>query len=107
MMKECSVKRAEDSKSLTSKESTKADVEAKLQAHTEKKSAASKELMATVKYIGSLHSECDWLVQNYDVRKTARAGEVDSLKKAKAILNGADFSLAQIKTRHFLSHPRK
>merc|ERR1712194_203799 len=34
-----------------------------------------KELMATDKYISSLHAECDWLVQYFDVRKEARAGE--------------------------------
>ena len=31
------------------------------------------------------------------VRKEARAGEVESLKKVKAVLSGADFSLVQTK----------
>jgi len=48
--------------------------------------------MATHEVISSLHAECDWLLQYFDVRKDARAGEVDSLGKAKAILSGADFA---------------
>lgn len=51
--------------------------------------------MATLEYIQSLHGECDWLMQNYDARKQARAGEMDALTNAKAVLNGADFSLVQ------------
>merc|ERR1711862_299714 len=44
----------------------------------------------------------------FDVRKEARAGEIDSLGKAKAILSGADFSLIQrsSKKRSFLSSRR-
>merc|ERR1719199_919246 len=88
-MDDSAAKRAQDAKTLTAKTATKADLEADLQAHTERKNSAGSELMATGQYIASLHAECDWLVQHYDVRKEARAGEVDSLKKAKAILAGA------------------
>merc|ERR1740122_607897 len=63
---------------------------------------SSEELKATMEYIHSLHVECDWLIQNFDVRKEARAGEVDSLKKAKAILSGADYSLLQKSSTEFL-----
>jgi len=95
MMSDSAEKRTVDSKSLADKEAAKADLEAKLEVHKESKAAAGKELMATLKYIQSLHAECDWLLQYYDVRKEARAGEIDSLTKAKAILSGADFSLMQ------------
>ena len=33
------------------------------------------------------------------VRKEARAGEIDALKKAKAVLSGADYSLLQVKAQ--------
>ena len=36
-----------------------------------------------------------WCV--YEVRKEARAGEIDAIKKAKAVLSGADYSLLQVK----------
>merc|ERR1712224_869375 len=34
--------------------------------------------------LAHLHKECDWLLQNFDARKEARAGEVEAMKKAKA-----------------------
>ena len=55
--------------------------------------------MATVNYIEGLHKDCDWLLKNYDVRKSARAGESDALTKAKAVLSGADFSLVQTNSK--------
>ena len=54
-------------------------------AEKDKKEATGKELMATLEFISSLHAECDWLVQYYQVRKEGRAGEVESLQKAKAV----------------------
>merc|ERR1712113_233760 len=102
MMSDSAAKRTADSQSLTEKSSAKADTEEALQAHASAKAAGDKELMATMKYISSLHAECDWLLQYFDVRKEARAGEVDSLKSAKAVLSGSDFSLAQRQARGFL-----
>jgi len=102
MMQESAAKRTMDSKSLTGKASALANTEGELQAlHDDKKDAAG-ELMATTRYIASLHSECDWLLQYHDVRKEARAGEIDSLVKAKAVLNGADFSMLQTRAHGFL-----
>merc|ERR1719384_183711 len=103
MMKDSAAKRTTDSKVLTEKGSAKADVEAALQGHAQARADGVKELMATAKYISSLHAECDWLVQYFDARKGARAGEVESLNKAKAALSGADFSLLQSRARSFLA----
>merc|ERR1719473_1979025 len=89
-------KRAEDSKTLTEKEAAKAQMEKVLQEAKDKKMADGTELKSTLEYIASLHNECDFLLEYYQVRKDARAGEVDALKKAKAVLNGADFSLMQM-----------
>jgi len=96
LMRDSAEKRLADTKALAEKEATKADLEAALEAHRTAKKDASAELMATLKYIQSLHSECDWLLQYFSVRKEARAGEIDSLKKAKAVLSGADYSLLQM-----------
>jgi len=103
MMKESASKRAADSASLTEKGAAKADLEADLEAHKEHLASAGQEHMAVSKYIASLHSECDWLVQYFDVRKEARAGEIDSLVKAKAVLSGADYSFVQTKAHNFLA----
>ena len=35
-----------------------------------------------------------------EVRKEARAGEIDAIKKAKAVLSGADYSLLQMSLRN-------
>jgi hypothetical protein len=92
MMKDAGEKRTQDSKSITDNESTKADDEAAIQTMTEERTAKMKEAMATVDVIQGLHADCDWLLKNFDVRKEARTGEIDALKKAKAVLSGADFS---------------
>jgi len=102
MMKDSAAKRTADSKALTEKSSAKADTEAALQSHTEHKADKARELMATMKYISSLHAECDWLLQYFEARKEARAGEVESLKNAKAVLSGADYALLQGRTQSFL-----
>jgi len=88
-------KRALDAKSVEEKEGTKADAEAKLLKDTEEKAATMKEAMATHEYLAEVHSDCDWLLTNFATRKEARAGEVDALTKAKAVLSGADYSLLQ------------
>jgi len=102
MMKDSAEKRAGDAKSLANKEAALADMQASLEKDTEAKGSSTKELGATLQYIASLHSECDWLLQYFDVRKEARTSEIDALGKAKAVLSGADFSLVQMKTQHFL-----
>merc|ERR1719199_1834981 len=95
MMADSSAKRAQDSKLITEKTSMKAELETELENSKANKISTTKELMGTLEYISGLHKECDWLLKNYDVRKEARASEVDALGKAKAVLNGADFSLVQ------------
>merc|ERR1719198_2861372 len=99
-MKDSADKRAGDSKALANKEGALADLQAALQKDTDAKASTTKELGATLQYIQSLHNECDWLLQYFDVRKEARTSEIDALGKAKAVLSGADYSLVQ--TRRFL-----
>merc|ERR1719491_319858 len=103
MMQESSAKRTADSNSLSGKVSTMADTEAELMSLKESKTAAGAELMAVSKYMASLHSECDWLLQYHEVRKNARDGEIDSLHQAKAVLSGADFAMLQTRAKGFLS----
>merc|ERR1740139_129512 len=85
-------KRAADSKSLSHKEGVKADLEAKLQSMGKEHKTTMTEAMNTGETLKDLHLECDWLLSNFQARKEARVGEVDSLKNAKAVLSGADYS---------------
>jgi FtsZ-binding cell division protein ZapB len=95
MLQDSAEKRALDQQSLTDKNIAKASMEADVESSKEAKSSAGTELMATEKYISSLHGECDFLLQYFDVRKEARTGEVDALVNAKSVLSGADLSLLQ------------
>merc|ERR1719487_279586 len=99
-MADAKEKRAQDSKAITDKEAAKAETEDQLQTDTDTKKSKMIEAMETAKYIGSLHEECDWLLKYFDARKAARTGEIDALGKAKAVLNGADFSLVQTSSVH-------
>jgi len=107
-MADSSEKRAADAKSLGDKEGSKAEMKNVLETSTAEKKAAEEELMAVASFLQTLHSECDWLVEYYDVRKEARTEELDALKKAKGVLNGAeDIALLQLgkskaRTRKFL-----
>merc|ERR1719460_2814606 len=100
-MDESAKKRANDAKSIEDKESAKADLEGTLVASKEEKAAKTKEAMATAQYLSEVHGDCDWLLSNFQVRKEARAGEVDALKKASAVLSGADYSLLQVQHHDF------
>jgi chromosome segregation ATPase len=94
-MNDSAEKRAMDAKSIEEKEGTKADLEAKLLKEEGEKTSTMKEAMATHEYLAEVHGDCDWLLSNFGTRKEARAAEVDSLVKAKAVLSGADYSLLQ------------
>merc|ERR1719191_1729886 len=91
LMKESEETRSANSKAIVTKTASKAEVEAKLDAAKDALTAVNTDpdLIATT--LGDLHMQCDFLLQNYDLRKEARANEVESLKTAKAILSGADF----------------
>jgi septal ring factor EnvC (AmiA/AmiB activator) len=95
-MKDSSEKRAQDSKTLSDKEATLADTKARLEEEKSGKESAGKELMATMEYIHNLHTDCDWLIKYFDMRSEARTNEIDAMQKAKAVLNGADYSFLQM-----------
>merc|ERR1719510_225498 len=81
MLADSKAKRAADSKALTEKGATKADLDGDLEASKASQASKSSELAATLEYIASLHAECDWLLKYFDSRKAARTGEIDSLVK--------------------------
>merc|ERR1712060_57939 len=99
LMADSQAKRAGDSASIADKEGVKAELEARLQRMNSEHETTGKQAFATATTIKDLHLECDWLVSNFQARKEARAGEVESLKSAKAVLSGADYSLVQERTK--------
>jgi len=93
-------KRSLDAKAITDKEGTKAGAEATLEENKLAKKEKTTELMETSKYIMGLHQECDWLLKFHSTRKEARTDEIESLDKAKSVLNGADYSFLQTASVH-------
>merc|ERR1719321_958467 len=89
LMAESQETRAQDEKSITDKSAAKADLEAKLVEAKDSGAKAADEMAIIKKAIADLHASCDFLIQNYDLRKEARANEIDALKNAKAMLAGA------------------
>merc|ERR1719395_251334 len=91
LMVESKESRASMSESITSKEVAKADLDTKIEATKEKKTSEETQLGSLKQTMAQLHADCDFLVENYDLRKTARENEVEGLKNAKSVLSGASF----------------
>merc|ERR1719163_1199509 len=92
LMPDSQASRAGDTKSLTGKQSSKAEIEQKLMTSKENRAATAQDLKLVGTTIQDLHASCDFILQNYDLRKEARGNEVESLKNAKAVLAGASYS---------------
>jgi len=92
LMADSQATRKGDTKALTGKETTKAEVEAKLMADKETRASTATDLKNIKTVIQDLHAACDFIMGNFDVRKEARTNEIEGLKNAKAVLSGASFS---------------
>jgi len=92
LMKASQETRAANADSITQKEADKASWSEKIEAAKEEQLSSMDALEKVHEYIAGLHSSCDFLVENYDLRKTARTNEIEGLKNAKAVLSGANFS---------------
>merc|ERR1719235_501196 len=88
-------KRAGDTKAIADKNSMKAGLEDDLAKTNEDHTSKLKELMTTEQYMAQLHGQCDWLIENFELRKSARTDEIDNLTKSKSVLSGADYALVQ------------
>merc|ERR1719473_525033 len=75
LMSDSQASRAQMAESITTKEAAKADLDEKVESTKELKRSQEAELMNTNGYISQLHSSCDFLVANYDLRKAARTNE--------------------------------
>jgi len=79
------------SEDIVNKSETKAKAEADLVEAKENKDAVMLELEQLANYKAELHSSCDFVMKNFEIRQTARDEEIEALKQAKAILSGAKF----------------
>merc|ERR1719218_333699 len=92
LMSDSQASRAKMADSITSKEASKADLDSKIVATKEKKASSETELSNIKQYLVQLHADCDFIIENFDMRKAARENEVEGLKNAKSVLSGANFS---------------
>jgi len=90
LIRDAKDKRTRDALILARKLKMEADLKVELQKLRIKDKMKLREAYATTGVLGDLHQDCDWLLLNFDTRKSARAAEKDSLVKAKAVLSGMD-----------------
>merc|ERR1711892_721903 len=79
------------SKDIINKSESKAKAEGDRVEAKEDKEAVMLELEQLANYKAELHSSCDFVMKNFEIRQTARDEEIEALKQAKAILSGAKF----------------
>jgi len=79
------------SKDIVNKAESKAKAEGDRVEAKEDKESVMLELEQLSNYKAELHSSCDFVMKNFEIRQTARDEEIEALKQAKAILSGAKF----------------
>eukprot|EP00933_Yihiella_yeosuensis_P047780 TRINITY_DN436_c2_g1_i1.p1 TRINITY_DN436_c2_g1~~TRINITY_DN436_c2_g1_i1.p1 ORF type:complete len:747 (+),score=247.62 TRINITY_DN436_c2_g1_i1:125-2242(+) len=82
-------KRAADSQAVVSKEKAKAEAETEKINHATAAKQETAELNDVQMYDMDVHTDCDWMLKNYEVRKEGRMTEQESLTQAKSVLAGA------------------
>jgi DNA repair exonuclease SbcCD ATPase subunit len=92
LMSDSQASRAKMADSITTKEAAKAELDSKIVDTKEKKASLETELSNIKQYLVQLHAECDFIIENFDMRKAARETEIEGLKNAKSVLSGANFS---------------
>jgi len=79
------------SRDIVNKSEEKAKAETDLVDAKKAKDAVMLELEQLSNYDAELHQSCDFVLNNFVLRQTARDEEVEALRQAKAILSGAKF----------------
>eukprot|EP00437_Effrenium_voratum_P013876 CAMPEP_0181450792 /NCGR_PEP_ID=MMETSP1110-20121109/28357_1 /TAXON_ID=174948 /ORGANISM="Symbiodinium sp., Strain CCMP421" /LENGTH=656 /DNA_ID=CAMNT_0023575021 /DNA_START=38 /DNA_END=2008 /DNA_ORIENTATION=+ len=82
--------------SVSEKKAEKARLEKSLVRTRQGREGAEDALENLANTKAGLHESCDFLMQNFEARQAARSEEMDSVKKAKAILSGATFAEIQL-----------
>merc|ERR1719229_249924 len=78
-------------KSIANKSEIKAKAEVDLVETKQAHEAVLLGLEQLSNYNAQLHSSCDFVLKNFELRQTARDEEIEALRQAKAILSGAKF----------------
>lgn len=79
------------SKAIVDETDTKARYESALQQATQSKQGNAQELARLATVEADLHTSCDFVMTNFDLRQSSRSEEIDALNQAKSFLSGAKF----------------
>merc|ERR1719407_2848 len=91
LMTDSQKSREKSVESITTKEMAKAELDTKIADTKEALASQKAELTNVQQYIADLHAKCDFILENFDMRKAARENEVEGLNNAKSVLSGANF----------------
>ena len=91
LMSDSQATRAKNVESITTKEAAKAELDMKIEATKEKKASQETTLANVKQLLLDLHAKCDFIIENFDMRKAARETEKEGLDNAKSVLSGANF----------------
>merc|ERR1719181_2103307 len=86
IMKEAKETRAQLVKNLNHKKAVKAETQQKIVDAKSKQTLTLEELQNLALYMAQLHSECDFLMRNFEARHDGRVGEEIGLEDAKTIV---------------------
>merc|ERR1719388_274275 len=86
LMAESQATREQNAKGLTTKKAAKAELESKLVTAKESKLVTAKEVMNAHTFLADLHTSCDFVIDDFEMREQGRTTELESLKSAKAVL---------------------
>jgi chromosome segregation ATPase len=79
---------------ITNKSAARGRLEEVLNAVKKKKKESVEEQAVMEKKDASVKQNCAFIMENHEARKEARANEIEGLKKAVAVLSGADYGAA-------------
>jgi len=82
-------KRSADVALMQEKTKTKSDLEGDVNDDQTEAKGKSEQLSAASAFMANLHGECDWIMQNLELREKAREEEKENLIQAKTVLSGA------------------
>jgi len=90
VMKDAGESRAQDTKSLNHKKEVKATLEMKISDAKELHALTEEEIKNLDLYIVQIHTECDFLARNFEIRHEGRVDEEVGLEEAKSIVTGEE-----------------
>eukprot|EP00933_Yihiella_yeosuensis_P018779 TRINITY_DN1531_c1_g1_i1.p2 TRINITY_DN1531_c1_g1~~TRINITY_DN1531_c1_g1_i1.p2 ORF type:complete len:691 (-),score=235.05 TRINITY_DN1531_c1_g1_i1:178-2250(-) len=89
LLADSKAKRKADADAITDKEKARANAQTEKINHGTALKDEKEELNQVQLFDLEVHTDCDWMLQNYGARKEARSTEQDGLEQAKSVLAGA------------------